>query len=109
MCRLAAIPHAERHQHHGRPAGATRNQMGGTTMKSRPDIPPNPIIPPPPPIPPRVVLTSGTSSVTIDGGQSATIEYTVDRLETTAAVSLNVGPLPQGVTAALAPSSLPAS
>jgi hypothetical protein len=78
-------------------------------MKSRPDIPPNPIIPPPPPIPPRVVLTSGTSSVTIDGGQSATIEYTVDRLETTAAVSLNVGPLPQGVTAALAPSSLPAS
>jgi hypothetical protein len=75
-------------------------------MKTKPDIPPNPI---PPPLSPRIVLTSGTSSVTIDGGKNATIEYTVDRLETTAAVSLNVGPLPQGVTAAFAPSSLPAS
>jgi hypothetical protein len=78
-------------------------------METKPAIPPNPIPPSPPPLSPRIVLTSATSSVTIDGGKSATIEYTVDRIETTAAVSLNVGPLPQGVTAALSPSSLPAS
>jgi hypothetical protein len=55
------------------------------------------------------VLTGGTSSVTVDGGQSVAIEFTADRVETEAAISLSAGQLPQGVTAAFSPSSLPAS
>jgi hypothetical protein len=102
-----------------RPATGTLNAMaqtkrhgtnkGASTMTAQPHLPPNPLPPPPVKLPPRVVLTAGTTSVTIDGGASVTIDCTADRVNTGAAISLSAGQLPQGVTAVFSPSSLPAS
>jgi hypothetical protein len=73
-----------------------------------PRIPPTPIPPPPPP-PPAFIAITGASSVSINAGQSVSIQLTVVRSRVTAAISLGAVKLPQGVTAAFSPTSLPAS
>jgi hypothetical protein len=61
-----------------------------------------------PPQAPQITLTGG-SSVTVNSGQSAAVQFSLDRHDMGTAVSLSVSSLPQGVTAVFSPASLPAS
>jgi hypothetical protein len=62
------------------------------------------------PVPlPRIILSAETGSVSVNNGQSIAVEFTAERVDTEAAISLSAVRLPQGVTAAFSPASLPAS
>ena len=63
----------------------------------RPDIPP---VPPPPPRP-HIAISPSTTSITINSGQSETLNFTVERTEIFTATSLKVGSVPAGITASL--------
>lgn len=95
---------------------------------ARPTPGPLPTPMPPPILPPRLILSGGPRMVSVDGGQSVSIEFTVQisgpvvagpqlaalgntaaSSVTAATISLSVLRLPSGVTAAFSPSSLPAS
>lgn len=64
---------------------------------------------PPVKIPPKIVIEPAETSVSISSGQSATVDFTLVRVNDDSGVSLSVGPLPPGITAALSPQSLPSS
>jgi hypothetical protein len=62
------------------------------------------------PPPPRfIAITPAESDVSISSGQSVPIQFTLVRSLIESAAALSVGPLPQGITAALSPKSLPMS
>jgi hypothetical protein len=62
----------------------------------------------PPPPKPRIFISPETTSVTLNSGQSITVNFLLERFEIDVAVNLGVGSVPPGVTAALSPQSLPA-
>jgi len=70
----------------------------------RPDIPPGggPPLPPPP----HIAISPSTTSITISSGQSETLNFTLEKTTIFTAVSLSVGSVPQGITAALSTSVL---
>lgn len=63
----------------------------------------------PPPPKPRIFITPATASITLDSGQSITVDFFLERYDIDVAVNLGVGSVPPGVTAALSPQSLPAT
>jgi hypothetical protein len=57
----------------------------------------------------KIVIAPATTSVSISSGQRVTVNFELVRVNDDSAVSLSVGPLPPGITAALSPQSLPSS
>jgi hypothetical protein len=62
-----------------------------------------------PPIPPVIFITPTNNSVTLNSGQSITVSFLLERINAYVPVSLRVGSVPPGITAALSHQSLPAT
>ncbi len=63
----------------------------------------------PPPPKPRIFITPAATNITLNSGQSITVNFLLERFDIDVAVNLGVGSVPPGVTAALSPQSLPAT
>jgi hypothetical protein len=63
----------------------------------------------PPPPKPRISIEPATTSITLNSGQSITLNFVLVRNDIHVAVNLGVGSVPPGVTAVLSPQSLPAT
>jgi hypothetical protein len=68
----------------------------------------SPNISPNPPVPPLIALLGG-GSVSLSSGQSVTVQFSVARHNAQMPISLGIGSLPTGITAAFSPKLLPAS
>ena len=60
-----------------------------------------------PPPPPHIAMVPREVAISLRAGDSVTVPFTLTRLRTTAAISLDVGPLPENITAEFSPASLP--
>jgi hypothetical protein len=61
------------------------------------------------PIPPVIFITPSNNSITLNSGQSITVGFHLERINTDIPASLNVESVPPGITAALSPQFLPAT
>jgi Carboxypeptidase regulatory-like domain len=86
---------------------------GEEKLMDRPELRPEPNGPEPVPPPPHIFITPINSSITLNSGQSITVSFvlaysgTIIPGITETPVSLSVGSVPPGITAALSSQSLP--
>jgi hypothetical protein len=89
----------------GAPPSSASGLPAPFPLPTPPSLPTLPLPRPPPP--PRIVLTGG-GSVSIGNGQSVSVQFQVVTTDIFEPISLAALGLPQGVTAAFSPPSLPA-
>src|SRR5271156_4942563 len=89
----------------GAPPSSASGLPAPFPLPTPPSLPTLPLPRPPPP--PRIVLTGG-GRVSIGNGQSVSVQFQVVTTDIFEPISLAALGLPQGVTAAFSPPSLPA-